>query len=446
MTFLTYGGPCGDRLMIPLPPGHARQFCIKAMQPTEGIMPQNDVVIVGGGILGLTTAWSLRNANPDLRITLLEKEKGPGLHQSGHNSGVIHAGIYYAPGSLKATLCKQGAARTKLFCEQHGIPFDTCGKLVVATEPHELPALENLGERSRANGLATTLIGGDELTEMEPNIVGLRALFSPASGIVSYARICATLRDLLAAQGVDFRFGAFVTNLDERPDEVVVETSVGDFSAGSAVACAGLQADRIAAMSGLADDFRIIPFRGEYYRLAPHLDQVVRHLIYPVPEPSLPFLGVHLTRMIGGYVTVGPNAVFSLGRETYGRSWPGAADIAASLAFPGFWRLARRFAKVGLQEMRGSLSRKVYLERCRRYCPMLTLADLQPYPSGLRAQAVGRDGRMIDDFLIRETARTLHVCNAPSPAATSAFPIGDTISARLLGKINVKPAPRAAVS
>lgn len=400
-------------------------------------MAQSDIIIIGAGIVGLATAWGLRKKQPGLRITIIEKEDQPGQHQTGHNSGVIHAGIYYAPGSLKSRLCKAGAQQTKQFCEENGINFDVCGKLIVATDPSELQALDNLRDRSQQNGLDIRMINQAELREIEPNVSGVSAILSPASGIVSYGRICLALRDLLKAQGVEFCFGATVRDLKEASDQVTVETTSGSFSAKLVVACAGLQADRIAAMSGLADDFRIIPFRGEYFRLADRAGSLVRHLIYPVPDPSLPFLGVHLTKMIGGYTTVGPNAVFSFGRETYDGNGIVLADTARSLAFPGFWKLMARSVKPGIHELRGTLSRKVYLERCRRYCPALTLEDLQPYAPGVRAQAVGRDGKMIDDFLIRHTLRTIHVCNAPSPAATSAFPIGAEIGERVLKQLTI---------
>lgn len=397
---------------------------------------EQDIIVIGAGIVGLATARHLLASRPGLRILVIEKELAPGTHQTGHNSGVIHAGIYYAPGSLKARLCKEGAEATRRFCAQNDIPFDSCGKLIVATDAAELPRLDVLRERAEQNGLEFRMIGAAELAEIEPNVAGVGALLSPASGIVDYGQICRVLRDRLAEEGVTFQFGAKVTGLRETPDLVTVKTDQGDHSARCLVACAGLQADRIAAMSGLADDFRIIPFRGEYYRLAPDASDLVERLIYPVPDPSLPFLGVHLTKMIGGYTTVGPNAVLSLGRETYGGNRMVPEDARATFGFPGFWKLMARSVRPGLQELRGTLSRRTYLERCRRYCPALTLSDLQPHAPGIRAQAVGRDGRMIDDFLLRETRRTIHTCNAPSPAATSAFPIGAEIGGRVLDKLN----------
>ncbi|TKT78268.1 L-2-hydroxyglutarate oxidase [Aquamicrobium sp. LC103] len=399
-------------------------------------MARSDIIVIGAGIVGLATTHYLKRARPGMRIVVLEKEDAPGKHQTGHNSGVIHAGIYYAPGSLKSRLCKAGADATKRFCQENGIPFDDCGKLIVATDDSELAALDNLRQRAETNGLDIRMVDAAEMTEIEPNVTGLRAILSPASGIVDYGQICRVLRDRLSAEGVEFRFGTSVTGLRETSGEVTVETDAGDIAGAMVVACCGLQADRIAEMSGLADDFRIIPFRGEYFRLSQTAGALVRHLIYPVPDPSLPFLGVHLTKMIGGYTTVGPNAVFSFGRETYERNGVAMADLARSLAFPGFWKLMSRSVRPGLHELHGTLSRRVYLERCRRYCPALTLDDLEAYPPGIRAQAVSRDGKMIDDFLLRQTARTIHVCNAPSPAATSAFPIGAEIGEQILQKIS----------
>ncbi len=399
-------------------------------------MTGHDIVIIGAGIVGLATADHIQRTRPDLSIAVIEKEAEPGLHQTGHNSGVIHAGIYYAPGSLKARLCKAGAEATRRFCSENDIPFDSCGKLIVATDASELPALDNLRQRAHENALEFRMIDAAEMAELEPNVTGVAALLSPQSGIVDYGQICRKLRDLLTARGVSFFFSTRLRNLGEAADRVTVETDRGEMAARLVIACAGLQADRVAAMSDLADDFRIIPFRGEYYRLSDHAGDLVRHLIYPVPDPSLPFLGVHLTKMIGGFTTVGPNAVLSLGRESYDSNHPAPADMATTFGFPGFWRLMARSVGPGLHELRGTLSRGVYLERCRRYCPALTLADLSPHAPGIRAQAVSRDGRMIDDFLIRQSARTVHVCNAPSPAATSAFPIGAEIATQALAKLN----------
>lgn len=393
-----------------------------------------DFAIIGGGIIGLATAYRLLQERPGARLVLVEKETALARHQSGHNSGVIHAGVYYAPGSLKARLSKAGAVRTVAFCQEHDVPYLQCGKLIVATDATELQRLDGLEERVKANGVEYRRVGGAELKELEPNVTGVAGLLSPKTGIADYPRMCERLGDAIKAAGGEIRLGAKVTAIRERPAEITIETDAGAFTARMLIACAGLQADRVAKLAGLALDFRIVPFRGEYYRISDRLGELVSRLIYPVPDPALPFLGVHLTRMIGGYLTVGPNAVLSMGRENYDANTPVPGDMAEMASFPGFWKLMARYAAAGLYELRGSLSRSVYLERCQRYCPALRLDDLLPYRAGIRAQNVSADGKLIDDFLIKETARSLHVCNAPSPAATSALPIADEIVAQALKK------------
>lgn len=394
----------------------------------------HDYAIIGGGILGLATAYRLLQERPGASVVVLEKEDAIAHHQSGHNSGVIHAGVYYKPGSLKARLCKAGAARTIEFARANNVAYEQCGKLIVATDESEAAKLDALEERVRHNELDYARVAGAELTEMEPNITGVAGLLVHASGIVDYPAICARLVDHIEQGGGEIRLGARVTGIREESSEIVAETSAGAVKAGVLVVCAGLQADRMARMAGLAIDFRTIPFRGEYYRVAEARGDLVKRLIYPVPDPTLPFLGIHLTRMIGGYLTVGPNAVLSLGRETYDANTPVPADMREMFAFPGLWKLLARFAAAGLDELRGSLSKRVYLERCRKCCPSLELDDLEPYRPGIRAQNVTAKGELIDDFLFKESARSLHVCNAPSPAATSALPIADEIVSRALAK------------
>ncbi len=393
-----------------------------------------DFAIIGGGIIGLATAYRLLQERPGAKLVLVEKETALARHQSGHNSGVIHAGVYYAPGSLKARLCKAGAERTVAFCQEHDVPYLRCGKLIVATDATELERLDGLEERVKANGVEYRRVSGAELKELEPNVTGVAGLLSPKTGIADYPLMCERLGDAIKAAGGEIRLGARVTAIRERPGEITIETEAGAFTARMLIACAGLQADRVATLAGLAPDFRIVPFRGEYYRISDRLGELVSRLIYPVPDPALPFLGVHLTRMIGGHLTVGPNAVLSMGRENYDANTPVPGDMAEMASFPGFWKLMARYAAAGLYELRGSLSRSVYLKRCQRYCPALRLDDLQPYRAGIRAQNVSADGKLIDDFLIKETARSLHVCNAPSPAATSALPIADEIVAQALKK------------
>jgi L-2-hydroxyglutarate oxidase len=395
-----------------------------------------DFTIIGGGILGLATAYRLLQERPGASLVLIEKEQRLAHHQTGHNSGVIHAGVYYTPGSLKAKLCKEGAERTILFCEEQGIKYERCGKLIVATDDEESARLKGLEERVIANGLDYENLSAGRLAEIEPNVAGTAAMLIPATGIVNYTDICTSMAGVIAKDGGEIRLGEAVTGIIESDAEIVVETNKGEVAARTLIVCAGLQGDRMAMMAGIDIDFRILPFRGEYYRLAAERGELVKHLIYPVPDPSLPFLGVHLTRIIDGSLTVGPNAMLSLGRETYSGNYPVPGDMADMMSFPGFYKLMARFATAGLYEMRGSLSKRVYLERCRKYCPSLLLEDLQPMEAGIRAQSVSSDGALMDDFLFLETSRSLHMCNAPSPAATSALPIADEIVSRALRKAN----------
>lgn len=391
----------------------------------------HDYLIIGGGILGLATAHRLRARHPDASIALVEKEGGYARHQTGHNSGVIHAGVYYAPGGLKAVLCKAGAEAVKDFCRSRDIPFEVPGKLIVATDAAEMARMAALELRARENGLAPRRLGAEELAEIEPNIRGLGALRFATSGIVSYARICEVLAAELAASGVDLHLDARVRAIREDAAGVSVETARASFRARRLVACAGLQADRVARMAGLAPEVRIVPFRGEYYALPEEKSDIVRHLIYPVPDPALPFLGIHLTPMIDGRITLGPNAVLGLAREGYAKGSVSLPDLWAMLNHRGFWPLIGRNLRTGLTEMRNSLWRRGYLEACRKYCPSLELSDLRPYPAGIRAQAVTRDGQMVQDFAFGQGARMLHVLNAPSPAATSSFAIADMLVERL---------------
>ncbi len=395
-----------------------------------------DFTIIGGGILGLATADRLLQERPGASLVLIEKEQRLAHHQTGHNSGVIHAGVYYTPGSLNAKLCKEGAERTILFCEEQGIKYERCGKLIVATDDEESARLKGLEERAIANGLDYENLSAGRLAEIEPNVAGTAAMLIPATGIVNYTDICTSMAGVIAKGGGEIRLGEAVTGIIESDAEIVVETNKDEITARTLIVCAGLQGDRMAMMAGIDIDFRVLPFRGEYYQVAASRGELVKHLIYPVPDPSLPFLGVHLTRIIDGSLTVGPNAMLSLGRETYSGNYPVPGDMADMMSFPGFYKLMARFATAGLYEMRGSLSKRVYLERCRKYCPSLQLEDLQPMEAGIRAQSVSSDGALMDDFLFLETSRSLHMCNAPSPAATSALPIADEIVSRALRKAN----------
>lgn len=393
-----------------------------------------DYCIVGGGIVGLSTAHALLETHPGARLVVLEKERALGQHQTGHNSGVIHAGIYYAPGSLKARLCREGAEATKAFCADNGVPFEVCGKLVVATDDDEFARLDRLEARARENGIAHDRVDAEEMRRLEPNVAGVGAILVHDTGIVDYALVCAALARRIAAAGGEIRTGVEVTGISETAEQVTVSAQAGQWRAQKLVACAGLQSDRMARLAGLPITHRIVPFRGEYYGLPPERAGIVKRLIYPVPDPGMPFLGVHLTLMMRGGITVGPNAVLGWSREGYAKGSVSLADAADFATFPGFWRMAGRNWRHALREMHTSLRRSAYLEACRKYCPSLTLDDLRPYPAGIRAQAIAADGALIEDFLFLDTERSLHVCNAPSPAATSALPIGRMIAARVQGR------------
>jgi L-2-hydroxyglutarate oxidase len=395
----------------------------------------HDFCVIGGGIVGLATARALLARRPGASLILIEKEDSLGKHQTGRNSGVIHSGIYYAPGSLKARLCREGSARTKEFCTEHGIAFEDRGKLIVATRAEELPRLRALHDRARENGIEVEKLGAAAIAEREPNTAGLEAVFVPSAAIVSYAAILKALAAEVAAGGGEVRLSTAPHSIRESGDAVDIRCAGFSIRARQLVACAGLQSDRLARMAGLTIGHRIVPFRGEYFRLAPRRSDIVHAMIYPVPEPGLPFLGTHLTPMIDGSVTVGPNAVLGLAREGYAKGSVSLRDMADIFSFPGFWISIAQNIRPGLNELRNTLFKSAYLAECRRYCPSLQLDDLQPMEPGIRAQAIGRDGSMLHDFLFLDTPRMLHVCNAPSPAATSALPIGDMIAERLLASL-----------
>lgn len=395
----------------------------------------HDLCVIGGGIVGLASALKFGEAHPGAGILVLEKEEGVGRHQTGHNSGVIHSGIYYAPGSFRAALCRQGVAETIAFCEAHGLPYIQCGKLIVATDEPERVRMDALFERARENKVEAERLDAAELRRREPNISGVGAIFVPSTGIVGYKQVCAAMAADIAKAGGEVVFGAEVTRIAEGIEYVTVAAGDREWRARQLIVCGGLQSDRLARLAGIAVDFQIVPFRGEYYRLPPEKNGIVKSLIYPVPDPALPFLGIHLTRMIDGSVTVGPNAVLGWAREGYRKFSFSPRDAADFMRFPGFWRLARKHLGSGVTEMRNSLSRSRYLAECQKYCPSLQLSDLLPYEAGIRAQAVLRDGTLVHDFLFEETPRMLHVCNAPSPAATSALPIGRMIVERVSAKM-----------
>lgn len=401
------------------------------MSEASGGSAVYDITVIGAGIVGLSTAWQLQQRYPKYRILLIEKEVEVGSHQTGHNSGVIHAGVYYAPGSLKADFCQRGAKATKAFCLQYNIKFDECGKLLVATNIAEQERMEALYLRCQENNLEVHKLGQAELKEREPNVKGLAALYVPSTGIVSYREICQKLADLFVGKGGELRLGTEVVGLDESHERVAITLNNDVVNTSYLVSCSGLMADRLTKMLNIPTDFQIIPFRGEYYRLPTKHNQIVNHLIYPIPDPDLPFLGVHLTRMIDGSVTVGPNAVQGWKREGYGRININLRDVFDMVRFPGFWKLLMNHWKTGLMETKNSWYKPGYLAQVQKYCDLVSLDDLQEYPAGIRAQAVMKDGSLVHDFLFAQSARTLHVCNAPSPAATSAFPIGEYIINKL---------------
>lgn len=389
-----------------------------------------DVLVIGGGIVGLSTAYALAQASPGTRVTVLEKEAGPARHQTGRNSGVIHSGIYYRPGSLKARYGVRGAAEMVAFCAEQGIRHEVTGKLIVATGRDELPRLHALVQRGRENGIPVRELGPAQIVEYEPEVRGLAAIHVGTTGVCDYPAVAARLAEL---SGAEIRYGTEAVRISRRPDAgVAVLTSTGPvIRARALVNCAGLHCDRVARLAGDDPGVRIVPFRGEYYDLA--RPGLVKGLVYPVPDPAFPFLGVHLTRGVEGGVHVGPNAVPAAAREGYDWRTVRPAELAATLSWPGTWRIAARHWRYGAGEIHRSLSRRAFTEAVRRLLPDVEESDLRPAPSGVRAQAVLRDGTLVDDFLIREAPRTIHVLNAPSPAATASLPIGREVARRALG-------------
>lgn len=400
-------------------------------------MVNYDFTLIGGGIVGVSTALSLQKKYPDSRILLIEKEELLAVHQTGHNSGVVHAGVYYEPGSLKADFCKKGAGLTKTFCQEHGLPYRQIGKLLVATDETEFERMKSLKERCRINKIAVDEIDAVALKKMEPNITGVGALLVHDTAITDYPLITYTMAKIFQRSGGTIKSGTPVMHIRETSDEVLISLAKETIKTRFLVACAGLQADRLAKMMGIDIDFQIIPFRGEYYQLPPHQNGIVSRLIYPIPDPELPFLGVHLTPMISGVVTVGPNAVLGFKREGYGRLNISTTETIEMLFFSGFWKVIAANLGSGIGEWIDSNYKPGYLKRIRKYCPKLKLSDLKPYPAGIRAQAVKKDGSLVHDFLFANTPRSLHVCNAPSPAATSAMPISEFICDKVEEILNI---------
>jgi len=391
-----------------------------------------DVVVVGAGILGLATARELLLRTPDARVLVLEREKDIAAHQTSHNSGVVHAGIYYAPGSLKAQLCTEGRGKLYAYCDENGIAYEKCGKLIVALDESEVPALNELERRGIENGVpGLRRLTGSEIAEIEPNAVGAAALHSPETGIVDFAAVARSLALSIRAMGATIRTGVAVRRLERRSDVTLVHTSEGTIPTTRAVACAGLWSDRLAVASGEPDDLRIVPFRGGYMRLRPEARGLVRGLIYPVPDPSLPFLGVHLTKTIHGDVWLGPTALLAPSRRAYNLATFDLEDARSTLTWPGTYKMAKKFWRTGITEMSFAARKKTFIEACAAYVPALEPSDVEAGPAGLRAQAIARDGKLLDDFAFAETPGALHVRNAPSPAATSSLAIARVIADRL---------------
>lgn len=394
-------------------------------------MPSTDVLIVGGGIVGLATAYHLTRDFPGRSLTIVEKESQLAQHQTGHNSGVLHSGIYYKPGSLRAVNCRAGKAAMEQFCAAEGIAYDICGKVIVAISEAELPALARIYERGQANGVKCEMIDRARLLELEPHAAGIQAIHVPEAGIVDFPAVCRRLAQRIQEAGGQIVCEARVGRIEQNHDAIVVETLAGEFVAKYVVTCAGLQSDRVARLSGQPVESKIVPFRGEYFELKPEAQHLCRNLIYPVPDPNFPFLGVHFTRLIHGGIECGPNAVLAFAREGYRKIDFSLTDTIETLTFPGFLRLARKYWRTGLGEMWRSISKRAFVQALQRLAPEIREEHLVPAESGVRAQAVARDGTMVDDFLIVESERVINVCNAPSPAATASLNIGRLIVEKL---------------
>ena len=388
-----------------------------------------DIAIIGGGIVGLAAGMELLVRYPSLRAIILEKERELALHQTGHNSGVIHSGIYYAPGSLKAQACVSGKTRLIQFCDEHDIPYYLCGKVIVATHEEELPRLEQLHQRGLVNGVpGLEMIGPEHLRELEPAVVGIKALYSPTTGIVDFVQVAQAYAGEFTACGGEILTNAEVTAINQHNDQYHLVTASRVIEAHYVISCAGLYADHVAQMTGASAAPEIVPFRGDYYILRPERSEMVHGLIYPVPDPRFPFLGVHFTRRVNGEVWLGPNAVLAFAREGYRRLDFNLRDLWETLSYSGFQKLARTYWRVGLEEMYRDFSKKAFLKSLQRYLPDLCLADLLPGPSGVRAQALASNGALVDDFIVDQQAGMLHVRNAPSPAATSSLAIAEMIA------------------
>jgi L-2-hydroxyglutarate oxidase len=399
-------------------------------------MVPTDIAIVGGGIIGLATAWQIGNRYPNLRVTVLEKEAAVGGHQTGHNSGVLHSGIYYKPGSLRAQNCRSGKAAMEAFCKEQGVPYDICGKVIVAVNQAELPALDRIYERGQANGVNCAVIDRARLLELEPHTAGIKAIHVPEAGIVNYTAVTRKLAELVMARGGQVRTNWRVTGMHAEADGVVIVSPAGEILARHVVTCGGLYSDRLSKMTGQPTPNRIVPFRGEYYDLKPEVQHLCRNLIYPVPDPSFPFLGVHFTRMIEGGVECGPNAVLAFAREGYRKLDINVGDLLETLTYGGFLKLASKYWRTGAGEMWRSWSKAAFVRALQHLIPEIKSEDLVAARTGVRAQAIAPDGLMIDDFLIEASGRFVNVLNAPSPAATSSLNVGKLIVDRLAERLS----------
>ena len=395
---------------------------------------KTDYLVIGGGVVGLATAWRLQTMQPGSRVCLLEKEPEVGSHQSGHNSGVLHCGLYYKPGSTKAILAVRGIRQMVEFCRDAGIAHEVCGKLVVACDDAELARLHKLEERGRQNGLeGIEFLGREAMLEREPNVGGIAALRVPQEGIVDYPAVCSELKRRITANGGDVQTGARVTRLEQRGDEWIATTSKGEFAGRYLVNCAGLHCDRVAGLAGEKRETRIVPFRGEYYKLVEGSKGLVRHLIYPVPDPQFPFLGVHFTRLIHGGTEAGPNAVLAFAREGYRKTDVNVRDLLDALTYSGLWRFVAKYPRMTALELWQSLSKRRFCKALQKLVPSIRVTDIEPGGAGVRAQAMAREGDLIQDFSLIQRPAALHVLNAPSPAATASLAIGEEIVRKILG-------------
>ena len=398
-------------------------------------MTHVDLVIAGGGIVGLATAYRFLERYPDRRVVVLEKEHDVAEHQTGHNSGVLHSGIYYKPGSLKAQNCRAGKLAMETFCKEYGIAFERCGKVIVAVDETEFPALERIYDRGQASGVQCEMIGAERLGELEPHAAGLRAIHVPEAGIVDYREVCRKLAELISQRGAEIRFGHQVCAIRQSDRDVVGETTGGEVAGDLLVNCTGLHCDRVTRMGGVRPEAKIVPFRGEYYELTSEATHLCRNLIYPTPDPKFPFLGVHFTRMIHGGVECGPNAVLAFAREGYRKRDINLRDLCESLTYMGFLRMASRHWRTGMGEMWRSFSKQAFVKALSRLLPAIRAEHLVAAPAGVRAQALSPDGTLVDDFLVQPNARIVNVGNAPSPAATASLNVGSLVVDRLVERI-----------